>query len=218
MCIRDRNYKDSSCLLRCSQNNSQFDNLLWVLSRLQYNELENNLSRPSKNSIPGWTPFQQILSSENLAVSTVGFSPIIPQPPTSKDVYTAMKNNYVNVSLALNKKIAVLSCDMAIYLIAKNIQQTSREFEGLILRIGTFHLQKNFLRCLGQYIEGSGLDSILIEANVYGMNTLSSILKGTQYNRGIRAHKLLYEAIRSIQFSEFIEYKNFSKDQLLLHR
>lgn len=103
---------------------------------------------------------------------------------------------------------------MAIYLIAKNIQQTSQEFEGLILRIGTFHLQKNFLRCLGRYIEGSGLDSILIEANVYGMNTLSSILKGTQYNRGIRAHKLLYETLRSIQFTEFIEYSNFSKEQL----
>ena len=42
------NYKDSSCLLRYSQNNSQFDNLLWVLSSLQYNELENNFSQPSK--------------------------------------------------------------------------------------------------------------------------------------------------------------------------
>lgn len=207
-------YKDSSCLLTYDKNNSQFDNLLWVLCRLQYNELDNTFFRPTNNSIPGWTPFQQILSSENIVTSTVGFSPIIPQPPTSKDVvYTAMKN-YVNISLAMDKKIAVLSCDMAIYLIAKNIQQTSHEFEGLILRIGTFHLQKNFLRCLGQFIEGSGLDGILIEANVYGMNTLSSILKGTQYNRGIRAHKLLYEAIRSIQFSDFIEYKNFSKDEL----
>ena len=71
---------------------------------------------------------------------------------------------------------------MSIYLIAKDIQQTSQEFQGLILRIGTFRLQKNFLRWLGQYIEGSGLDSILIEANVYGVNTLASILKGTQYN------------------------------------
>lgn len=207
-------YKDSSCLLKNSENDSRYDNLLWVLCRLQYNELQNNFSRPLQNSIPGWTPFQQILSTDNLAISTVGFSPIIPQPPTSKDVvFTAMKN-YVNVSLALNKKIAVLSCDMAIYLIAKNIQQTSREFEGLVLRIRTFHLQKNFLRCLGQYIEGSGLDNILIEANVYGINSLSSILKGTQYNRGVRAHKLLYETIRSIQFSEFIEYMNFSKDNL----
>lgn len=122
-------YKDSSCLLNNSQNNLQFDNLLWVLCRLQYSLTENNFCRSSTNSIPGWTPFQQILSSETSPVSTVGFSPIIPQPPTSKDVvYTAMKN-YVNVSLALSKKIGVLSCDMAIYLIAKNIQLTNKEFD-----------------------------------------------------------------------------------------
>jgi membrane protein DedA with SNARE-associated domain len=65
----------------------------------------------------------------------------------------------------------------------QNIQQTNQEFDSLILRIGSFHLQKNFLRYLGQYLEESGLDSILIEAYIYGMNTLSSILKGTQYNR-----------------------------------
>lgn len=207
-------YKDSSCLLNNNQNNLQFDNLLWVLCRLQYSLSINNFCRSSTNSVPGWTPFQQILSSETAPVSTVGFSPVIPQPPTSKDVvYTAMKN-YVNVSLALGKKIAVLSCDMAIYLIAKNIQLTNKEFDNLILRIGSFHLQKNYLRCLGQYVEESGLDGILIEADIYGENTLASILKGTHYNRGIRAHKLLYEALRSIQIAEFIECMNYSQDFL----
>lgn len=126
-------------------------------------------------------------------------------------MYTAIKN-FVNLCLSLNKNTAVLSCDMSIYLIAKKIQQSTEEFQELILRIGTFHLQKNFLRCLGQYIEGSGLDSILIEANVYGSNTLAAILKGTQYNRGIRAHKLMYEALRSIQFSLFIDYIHSSED------
>lgn len=67
---------------------------------------------------------------------------------------------------------------------------------------------------MGQYIEGSGLDSILIEANVYGVNTLASILKGTQYNRGIRGHKLMYETLRSIQLSEFIDYMKFSQYQI----
>lgn len=206
------NYQETRHLLEIENKKLQFDNMLWVLCRLQYNQTENNFCRPPTNSVPGWTPFQQILSSDTSPVSTVGFSPILPQPPTSKDVvYTAM-TNYVNVSRALDKKTAVLSCDMAIYLIAKSIQQTNREFDNLILRIGSFHLQKNFLRCLGQYIEGSGLDNILIDADIYGVNTLSSVLKGTQYNRGIRAHKLLYEALRSIQIAEFMECMNYSQD------
>lgn len=71
------------------------------------------------------------------------------------------------------------------------------------------------MRSLGKYIEGSGLGGILIEADIYGVNTLASILNGTHYNRGIRrAHKLLYEALRSIQIAEFIECMNYSQDVL----
>ena len=35
-----------------------------------------------------------------------------------------------------------------------------------------------------------------------------------RYNRGIRGHKLMYEALRSIQLSEFIDYMNFSQYQI----
>lgn len=75
-------------------------------------------------------------------------------------------------------------------------------------------MQKNFLRCLGQHIEGSGLDSILIDVNVYGSNTMGSILKGNQYNIGIRVHKLIYEALRSIQLNEFIGSIKYSDDEM----
>lgn len=63
------NYVDSSCLLNYTQNNSQFNNLFWVLCRLQYDESNNNFCRSLKNSIPGWTPLQQLLVSETLPIS-----------------------------------------------------------------------------------------------------------------------------------------------------
>lgn len=45
-----------------------------------------------------------------------------------------------------------------------------------------------------------------VEAGLYGENTFQSILKGHQYNRGVRAHKLLYEALIFLQLSEFMKY------------
>ena len=58
---------------------------------MQYDKSNNNFVRPSANAIPGWTPFQQLLSLDNTCISTVGYCPVIPQLPTSKDVvYTAM--------------------------------------------------------------------------------------------------------------------------------
>lgn len=201
------NYVETTGLL--DTQNSPNINILWVLCRLHYDEDNKNFVRPSTNAVPGWTPFQQLLSSENLPMSTVGYCPIIPHPPTSRDVvYTSMKN-FIDLSRSLQKETAVLSCDMAIYLIAKQIQLSCQHFPDLVLRVGSFHLQKNFLRCLGQFIEGSGLDRILVEAEIYGDNTLASILNGVQYNRGIRAHKLLYEALRCLQFTEYINQNEF---------
>lgn len=55
-----------------------------------------------------------------------------------------------------------------------------------------------------------------MEANVYDVNTLASICNCSQYNRGIRAQKHLYEALRSIQFTEFIDYMNSSENQTFI--
>jgi len=105
---------------------------------------------------------------------------------------------------------------MAIYLIAKSIQMQTNDFSNLILRIGSFHLQKVWLHCIGQYLEGSGIESILTEdAEVYGVNTLQSIMKGNQYNRGVRAHKLLLEAITFIQYYEYIKCAQTSELQVI---
>lgn len=111
----------------------------------------------------------------------------------------------------MNRKF---SLDTSVYLIVKDLHLTSNEFEGLIIRLVTFHLQKTFLRYLRQFNEGCGLDSILTEVDIYGTNTLASFLKDTQYNRGIRLHKLTCEALRSIQSIEFIEYMEYSNGKI----
>lgn len=149
----------------------------------------------------------QLFCTREVALTTVAFCPLLPYTPTSQDaVYSALKN-FVGMCNSLGRKYQIYSCDMAIYVIAKNIQLCTNEFPSLILRIGTFHLQKNFLRCLGQYIEGSGLDEIIIQSEVYGPTTFKSMLEGKQYNRAIRAHKMVYEAYRFLQLSEYLEQK-----------
>lgn len=40
---------------------------------------------------------------------------------------------------------------------------------------------------------------------VYGENSIKNIMKGLHYNRGVRAHKLLYESLRVIQILEYLK-------------
>ena len=53
--------------------------------------------------------------------------------------------------------------------------------------------------------DNSGLED-LIESDVYASGTASHLLKGKQYNQGIRAHKLVSEAFFRLQWSEFLSW------------
>lgn len=186
------------------QDVSNRGDLIWVLTRLDL-ESKDNILFPKQALAPGWTPFNQAVSKSDMPVTKIGFCAIFPAPPTTSDaVYTVM-SNFLRINDQLGQKYAVLSCDMAVYLLAKLIQLQTNGFERLFLRIGTFHLAKNFLSIIGQYLQDSGFIDIVIESGMYGENTIKSVLHGTHYNRGIRVHKIMYEACRRLQFKEFVE-------------
>lgn len=93
--------------------------------------------------------------------------------------------------------------------------QSTNPFPKLIMRIGSFHLQKIWISILGQYLDGCGIEDLFIsDLELYGENTFKSILNGLQYNRGVRLHKLIYESIRTIQIFEYV--KSCDKSVLIL--
>ena len=52
----------------------------------------------------------------------------------------------------------------------------------------------------------SGLDDLLIESGVYAVGTTAALTKGKSYNRGVRAHKLVSEAMFHLMWSAFLEW------------
>ena len=48
------------------------------------------------------------------------------------------------------------------------------------------------LKCIGKYIEESGLDRLFVEAGLYGESTLSQILNGKHVKRAMKAHLTMY--------------------------
>ena len=54
--------------------------------------------------------------------------------------------------------------------------------------------------------DNSGLEDLLIESDVYASGTASQLLKGKQYTRGVRAHKLVSEAFFRLQWSDFLSW------------
>ena len=61
----------------------------------------------------------------------------------------------------------------------------------IVLRIGDLHVVMAMLRTIGAALEGSGLEEVLMEANIYGSATLRQILAGNHVSRGIEAYTTL---------------------------
>ena len=83
----------------------------------------------------------------------------------------------------------------------------------MIIRLGGFHGAKHFLGVIGRCMEESGTEQISEE--LFGPSQISSILKGSKYNRGIAAHKSLEEMLLRGKWKSFREWADQKNDDSL---
>ena len=107
----------------------------------------------------------------------------------------------------LSQKNSVIAFDENIYAKAKEIRRRRPdEFKKLIIRMGCFRIALNFFSVIGKRYSESGFEGILIEADLYGSNTVAKIIIGKSYNIGVRAHKLMLEALLRLKWKAFCQW------------
>ena len=116
-----------------------------------------------------WSGIHVIISKANVPMQQVGFLPILPYPVTAYDsVYSCMKN-FQGLLLRLDQQSLPEACDKGVFHIAAKIQLATNEFTDLVLLLGSFHMTKILLACIGKYLTGSGLQNVFIENHVFGV-------------------------------------------------
>ena len=99
-----------------------------------------------------------------------------------------------------------VTCDEGVFHIAREIQLTRpNEFHDLVLCMGTFHMAKVALGCLGKYLKGSGAETIFVESATFGVNVVDNVLCGKNYNRSFTGLQLLKEALLRLQWDAFFK-------------
>ena len=175
--------------------------------RLQSSSLR-QASEPGDNQpVPGWSGFNAILFPEMAYESNIGYCPMIDGNSTEySTIYTVLEHAQ-KLTSALGQQDTVLTFDLLIYMKAKQIQwRYPEEFANVNLRMGGFHIALNDLGLIGKNYLDSGLGDLLIESGVYAAGTTSVLMKGKSYNRGVRAHKLVSEAMFRLMWSMFVEW------------
>ena len=76
--------------------------------------------------------------------------------------------------------------------------QSPEEFSDVIVRMGSFHLTCAFMGALGKKMRCSALEEVLIESGICASGSIEQVLTGKHYNRALRVHKVVYEALERI--------------------
>lgn len=170
--------------------------LLWVLARLH---------AAANQKISGWTGFNISVRNETeVARDNIGYLPTINAPAT--DMATVFEvlcqSRKIKESLKLTSIVAVF--DQALYAKAVEIKwKHSIEFQSLVLRMGVFHTTCTLLCVIGKRFQDAGLQDLCVESQVIADGSVAGVLEGRRYNRAIRLHKLVYEALMRQAWSGF---------------
>ena len=86
--------------------------------------------------------------------------------------------------------------DQAIYAKVMEIQLKERKkFSSLFLMMGTFYVLLMSLGVIGAQFKNAGMRHLYIQSETVAEGSTDSVLKGKQYNRAIRAHKICFKAM-----------------------
>jgi hypothetical protein len=175
-------------------------NLLWISMRSA------NFDQPQ--TICSWTGFNiQMRKNRETVQSRIEYLPTLDSPPSSLSTAREILQRSLLIMKNLNLPSIVCTFDQALFAKAAKIAwKYPDEYSPIVLNLGGFHLICNYMSIIGKRYEDAGLKDILIESGATAEGSASGILSGKHYNRGVRAHKLMYEALMRLVFHSFPDW------------
>jgi len=137
---------------------------------------------------------------------TVSYLPTINAPATEMSTVNEVleQTHAIMQSLQLNKIVCVF--DQALYAKAAEVLWKQEKFKNIIIRMGVFHTIGNLLSTIGKRFQDAGLRDLCVESGVIAEGSVSGVMDGRRYNRAVRLHKLVYEALMRLAWKGFLPW------------
>ena len=158
-------------------------------------------------ALSGWTGHNTLLHRGMIPPqSSIGYLPVIDASPTDLDTVHTILTRSIEIADKMELKEIVLVMDQAIYSNAQEICWMNTTFmERLVLRMGEFHTAMAYLSCIGRRFRDAGFQDVIIEAGVVATGSLEGVISGHHYNRSIRTHKLMCEALQRLRWQAYLD-------------
>ena len=174
-------------------------NLLWIPVRLHAEE---------KQEASGWTGFDiSVHSKVPVSQDVIGYPPTIDAPATDMATVHEVLVQTLKIKSTLKLKSTVLVFDQTLYAKANEVQwKQSERFKDIVLRIKVFHTACTLLSIIGKAFQDADLTDLCIESGVIAEGSVVGVLDGRRYNRGVRHHKIMYEALMRLAWQRFVAW------------
>ena len=137
---------------------------------------------------------------------TVGYLPTINAPATELSTVHEVLNQTVSIMESLQLKSIVCVFDQALYSKAAEIVWKHEKFKNIVIRMGVFHTICNLLSIIGKRFQDAGLRDMCVESGVVAEGSVAGVMEGRKYNRAVRLHKVVYEALMRLAWKGFLPW------------
>ncbi|ELU04056.1 hypothetical protein CAPTEDRAFT_206657 [Capitella teleta] len=180
--------------------NPRSQKLLFTLDQLWMASMtlpDANLSTPS----PSWGGFMQLASKgENYKRTRIEILPFINLQPTNpSSIYTALNFSRKQSSLH-GMETCFVTFDQPLNAKAIKIVASDEILQGVVVRMGGFHLLMSFMCSVGYIMGGSGLE--VLWESVYAPASVVHMMTGHAHTHALRAHLLTSVALFTFMMSE----------------
>jgi len=140
-------------------------------------------------------------------VTTIGYMPIIQAPAHELDTLNTVVQRFIHVSSSLGQKHVLLTVDQALYFKLMELKWATPQYKHILIpRLGGLHTSMNFLKVIGQHMQASGLSEVWVESGILGPVSTEKALEGKSYTKGMRAHKLTFQAMWQILLPQLLDH------------
>jgi len=162
----------------------------------------------------GWVSKTTITqSSENTSNSTVGYLPPILKPITESATVQECLVIAQQVSEEVKQEYTLVTMDLAAAKIAYDVIFGSGDrFSKVILNLGPFHIMCSYMGALGKFMTGSGFEDVIIESGICASGSINQVLSGKHYNRAMRVHQYMLDALQRLLLKLFTATTGLSLD------
>lgn len=157
-----------------------------------------------RENTPMWVGFNALFHADHLPKQNVLYMPSIHLPPTRAGVVAETMRITQECAKECGQPHGVASYDLDMAGKALKIQVTDQaNYSDIFILSGSFHLQMCPFRAVWKIINESGLQEMLVEAEVLASRSVRGFIKCTNFNRCKRLHPILAMVLEMLHFRKF---------------